>query len=152
MVCMGNICRSPLAEGLLERKIKEQNLNFEVDSAGTTNFHTGEAPDKRMIVAAAKFGTDISTLKARQITKSDLSTFDLIFVMDRDNYWYVMDLCEDPSQKEKVIPILDLIYPEEQRSVPDPYYGGEQGFIDVYHLLDLATDKIIELYKENNAK
>lgn len=137
-----------MADGLLRKKVQEQGLHFIVDSAGTSNYHEGQAPDERMTATAQKFGTDISFLRARQIQKSDLNEFDLIFTMDRDNYWNVINLCSAKEQKEKVIPILDLIYPEENRSVPDPYYGGGQGFIDVYKMLDKATDKIIELYKD----
>lgn len=150
MVCLGNICRSPMADGLLRKKVEEQDLHFIVDSAGTSAYHIGQAPDKRMTATAKQFGTDISFLRARQIQRTDLEEFDLIFTMDRDNYWNVINLCSNKEQEKRVIPILDLIYPEENRSVPDPYYDGEQGFIDVYKMLDQATDKIIELYKEAN--
>ncbi|MBN9294747.1 MAG: low molecular weight phosphotyrosine protein phosphatase [Flavobacteriia bacterium] len=152
MVCLGNICRSPLADGLLRRKVEEQNLPFIVDSAGTSGFHEGEKADARMIETAKNFGTDLSFLRSRPITKSDLDEFDVIYVMDRNNYRDVIGICSTDEQREKVIPILDLVYPEENRIVPDPYYGGTQGFIDVYEMLDEATDKIISNFKMNGKR
>lgn len=149
MVCHGNICRSPLADGLLRKKAKALHLPLMVDSAGTSDYHKGEAPDNRMTEVAKRFGTDLSYLRARPIVPADLDEFDVIYTMDRENYWNVMSMCKTKDQENKIIPILDLIYPEQNRSVPDPYYGGEQGFIEVYKMLDKATDKIIELYKKN---
>ncbi len=149
MVCLGNICRSPLADGLLRAKVKVNNLDILVDSAGTSGHHEGEKPDTRMMEVSKKFGTDLSKLRSRPITKNDLDEFDLIYTMDRNNYWDVLNMCWTKEQEEKVIPILDLIYPNENQSVPDPYFGGEQGFINVYKMLDLATDKIISNLKTN---
>lgn len=152
MVCLGNICRSPIADGLLRKKVRELNLEIEVDSAGTSSHHKGEAPDARMTEVAKSMGTDISFLKSRPITQSDLDYFDVIYTMDRDNYWNVYDLCKTDEQKEKIIPILDLIFPEENKSVPDPYYGGREGFVNVYKMLDEATDVIIKNYIKDNGK
>jgi len=152
MVCLGNICRSPLADGLLRRKVEEQKLPIVVDSAGTSALHKGEKVDARMIEVAKQFGTDLSFLRSRPVVKSDLDEFDVIYVMDRNNYWDVLGMCSTNEQREKVIPILDLIYPEENRIVPDPYYGGNQGFIDVYKMLDEATDKIISNFKMNGKR
>lgn len=148
MVCLGNICRSPLADGLLRKKVEELNLPIEVDSAGTSGHHKGEKPDARMMEVAQRFGTDLSFLRSRPITQEDLDEFDVIYTMDRDNYWDVVNMCVTNEQEAKVIPILDLVYPEENLSVPDPYYGGEQGFIDVYKMLDEATDRIISNYQD----
>lgn len=150
MVCLGNICRSPLADGLLRQKVAKEKLPINVDSAGTSAIHEGQKPDERMISTAKKFGTDLSFLRSRPIVKRDLDEFDFIYVMDRNNYWDVLNMCETPEQKEKIIPILDLIYPEENRIVPDPYYGGDQGFIDVYKMLDKATEQIIINFKQQN--
>lgn len=149
MVCLGNICRSPLADGLLRQKVKDNSLSIVVDSAGTSALHEGEKPDSRMMEVSKNFGTDLSFLRSRPITKSDLDEFDLIYTMDRDNYWDVLNMCSTKEQEEKIIPILDLIYPNENQSVPDPYFGGEQGFVNVYKMLDLATDKIILNFKKN---
>ena len=109
-VCLGNICRSPMAEGILKRKNSEQNLNFKVDSAGTANYHVGEAPDVRMIQTAKKFGTNIDNLRARQFTKSDFEDFDVIFVMDKNNYKDVIHLASNQHEKDKVKLILNELY------------------------------------------
>lgn len=146
MVCLGNICRSPLADGLLRQKVAEQGLNCEVDSCGTSNFHVGEGPDKRMTKTAAERGCDISFLRARQFSKQDFEDFDLIFVMDSSNYDNVMAVADENSDTSKVKMILNETFPGEDLAVPDPYWGGDEGFIEVYNLLDDATDKIIEKY------
>ena len=143
MVCLGNICRSPLADGLLRDKVKSQNLDVIVDSAGTSNYHSGEAPDARMRATAKKKGISIDELRARQFIKEDFSKFDLIFVMDKSNYLNVITLAETEDEKSKVHLILNESHPGKNLEVPDPYFGGEQGFIDVYNLLNEATDAII---------
>ncbi|MGC6434165.1 MAG: low molecular weight protein-tyrosine-phosphatase [Crocinitomicaceae bacterium] len=143
MVCLGNICRSPLADGLLRKKVKEKKLSVEVDSAGTSGIHSGKSPDIRMQKVAASFQTPIDFLTSRKFTKSDFKNFDLILVMDKSNKSNVLQLAETNEEKEKVKLILDYLSPNEQLEVPDPYYGGEDGFIEVYHLLNKATDNII---------
>ncbi len=148
MVCLGNICRSPLADGLLRKKVKALNLPIEVDSAGTIGIHADEAPDPRMIETAAEFGVDISTLRGRQINALDLDDYDEIFVMDRSNYQNVLKLANEDN-KHKVKFMLNETYANEDREVPDPYFGGKQGFIDVYKMLDRATDHLIDRLKKN---
>lgn len=143
-VCLGNICRSPLADGILRRKVQEQNLNVEVDSAGTADYHVGEAPDKRMIATAKNRGTDISFLRGRQFVKTDFDSFDQIYVMDKSNFQNVIHLARNTEDKAKVKLILNESFPNEDMEVPDPYYGGQAGFEHVYDLLDEVTDKIIE--------
>ncbi len=143
-VCLGNICRSPLADGILRRKAKEQNLNIEVDSAGTAAYHVGNPPDARMIATAKTRGTDISFLSARQFQQKDFDLFDLIYVMDQSNLENVMRLARNTADKEKVKLMLNETFPNEDMEVPDPYYGGQASFEHVYDLLDAATDKIIE--------
>jgi protein-tyrosine phosphatase len=143
MVCLGNICRSPLAHGILEHKINQLNINATVDSAGTNGFHDGELPDPRSIAKANEYGIDITYQTSRQITKSDLDNFDLIYVMDASNYNNVIALCENNSQKEKVRMIMNELEPGKNISVPDPYYGGAEGFENVYQMLDAACDAII---------
>jgi len=143
MVCLGNICRSPLAEGILKSKLPKQN--FIVDSAGTANYHVGIAPDVRSIAVAKKYGLDISNLKGRQFSVKDFDMFDLIYVMDESNYNNVLSVARNESDKAKVKLILNEMYPNQNLVVPDPYYGGEEGFENVYKMLDEACTKIAEL-------
>lgn len=142
MVCLGNICRSPLAEGILRDKAKKLNLNITIDSAGTANYHIGEHPDKRTIINAMKHGIDVSGLKARQFQIEDFDRFDIIFVMDSSNYADVASLARDKNDKQKVELILNRVYPNSNMAVPDPYFGGEQGFENVFILLEQACDVI----------
>lgn len=139
MVCLGNICRSPLAEGIMRAKLPS---SFEIDSAGTGNWHVGNAPDPRSIATAQKNGLDISNLKGRQFSKTDFVKFDYIYVMDNQNYDDVISLAENESDKNKVKLILDEIFPGERVDVPDPYYGLQDGFDMVYNMLDQACDEI----------
>lgn len=147
MVCLGNICRSPMAEGVLRHKLNAmKNTSIQTDSAGTSDFHVGEAPDKRMRAAAVKNGIDIGDLRGRQFKKSDFDEFDLIYVMDQSNFQNVIKLARNENDVQKVKLILDEVFPGEGREVPDPYYGGEEGFQHVINLLDDATDQIIAKY------
>jgi len=143
MVCLGNICRSPLADGILRRKAKEQGFEIEVDSAGTANYHVGKAPDLRMIKTAKNRGTDISMLRARQFKASDFSAFDQIFIMDENNYADVISLATSPEQVDKVKFLLNEMHPNTDAKVPDPYYGSQQDFEDVYDLVDKAIDHLL---------
>lgn len=143
-VCLGNICRSPLADGILRRKAKELGVEILVDSAGTAAYHVGNPPDARMIETARQKGTDISFLRARKFTQQDFEEFDQIYVMDQENYMNVIDLARNEDDQQKVNLILNVLYEGEDREVPDPYYGGQEGFELVYDLLDQATEKIIE--------
>ncbi len=139
MVCLGNICRSPLAEGILQAKLPNHYI---VDSAGTANYHVGTAPDKRSVVTAKKFGVDISQQKCRQISKTDFDTFDYIYVMDTFNYKNVLAIAPDEKAKQKVKVILNELHPDKNLEVPDPYYGDMQGFEHVYKLLDEVCEVI----------
>ncbi len=150
MVCLGNICRSPLAEGLLREKIKNQNLDAEVDSTGTANYHVDEAPDPRSIQIGRKYGINISDLRGRQFSVQDFDDFDKIYVMDESNLKNVRALARDENDEQKVDFILNESKPGENLSVPDPYYGGDQGFEDMYLMLDAATDNIIQKIKDGN--
>ena len=142
MVCLGNICRSPLADGLLRDKIAKRNLPHLVDSAGTSAHHVGHKPDSRMIQTALHYGLDISTLRARQFVVTDFDAFDLIYVMDKENLRNVSKLARNHNDLSKVSLILNLLEATDQE-VPDPYYGGAAGFHHVYALLDRATDQLI---------
>jgi protein-tyrosine phosphatase len=139
MVCLGNICRSPLAEGIMRSKLSE---DFTVDSAGTGGWHAGELPDKRSIATAKNRGLDITNQRARQFKRSDFDTFDHIFVMDNSNYKDVLALAPNEEAKSKVKLILNEIFPNENVDVPDPYYGGQDGFENVFDMLDQACEEI----------
>ena len=149
MVCLGNICRSPIAEGILRDKAKKLNLNIETDSAGTSSFHAGERPDARMILTAKQNGIDISDLRSRQFITEDYANFDLIYAMDEANYKNMVKLAPSDTDKQKVRLILNEIEPDLNADVPDPYYGGDQGFQHVIDLLDTAVDKVIERIQNN---
>jgi len=144
MVCLGNICRSPMADGLLRKKVAELDLDVIVDSAGTSGIHAGEMPDHRMRETAKSLGVNIDILRARQFRVSDFDEFDLIYAMDKANAANILALARTDADKQKVELILNLLEPGKDHEVPDPYYGGNQGFVDVFKMLDAATDKIIE--------
>ncbi|OSY87753.1 protein tyrosine phosphatase [Tenacibaculum holothuriorum] len=139
MVCLGNICRSPLAEGILQSKVSSDVI---VDSAGTSGYHEGELPDKRSIAVAHKYGIDITNQRSRKFRRKDFQEFDLIYAMDESNYIDILSLASTEEEKEKVKMILNESHPEEDRNVPDPYYGGEMGFENVYRMLDEACSVI----------
>jgi len=149
MVCLGNICRSPLAEGILLEKAKQLSIMVKVDSAGTSSNHIGENPDPRSIEIGLKHGINISNQRARQFHRKDFTDFDHILVMDQSNYNNVLKLTNDQKELSKVKMILNYTTPNANTPVPDPYYGGEDGFQKVYSLLDTAIDQFIS--KEFNA-
>lgn len=140
MVCLGNICRSPLAEGIMKAKLP---ADFVVDSAGTSGFHSGDAPDPRSIAVAQKYGIDISNQRSRQISVQDFEEFDKIYCMDKSNLKNVLALAENDEQRQKVALLLteadrESIFAE----VPDPYYGGAKGFEKVFEMIDIACEEI----------
>lgn len=145
MVCLGNICRSPLAEGILKSKVFTSKVF--VDSAGTGAYHVGNLPDPRSIDVAKQNGLDITDQKARKFSVKDYDEFDFIYVMDSSNYRNVIKLARNEQDKAKVKMILNEVFPGEDLDVPDPYYGGEFGFKNVYNMLDEACDKIVEIIK-----
>lgn len=139
MVCLGNICRSPLAEGILKSKTKNKIL---VESAGTGGWHIGELPDSRSIEVANSHHIDITDQHCRKFTYSDFENFDLIYVMDRNNLNDVLNIARFDHEREKVRLILEEVYPNMSKEVPDPYYQGEDGFEIVFQMLDKACDVI----------
>jgi len=154
MVCLGNICRSPLAEGILREKIKKRDINAVVDSAGTATYHIGENPDPRAVITAQKHNIDISHLVARQFTTEDFDEYDSIYVMDTANFADVLSLARNEDDRKKVELLLNVIEPNlppgrrgSNRSVPDPWHGGGDSFEDVFQLLDEACGKIVDLLK-----
>jgi protein-tyrosine phosphatase len=140
MVCLGNICRSPLAEGILASKLPKKD--FIVDSAGTGSWHIGHKPDERSIAVAKKNGLIISNQRGRQFSTDDFDFFDYIYVMDNSNYDTVIELAKNQQQKDKVKMILDELFPDENVDVPDPYFGLPNGFNIVYEMLDEACEII----------
>ena len=142
MVCLGNICRSPLAEGILASKLPKDK--FTVDSAGTGSWHIGQSPDERSVAVAKKNGLDISNQKGRQFSSADFDTFDYIFVMDNSNFDNVIALAETKEQKEKVTLIMNELHPSQNKEVPDPYFGMHNGFDIVYNMLDEVCDSIAQ--------
>ena len=140
MVCLGNICRSPLAEGILVSKVNEDEIF--VDSAGTGAYHIGKLPDERSIEVAGKYGIDITNQRARKFTVKDFDTFDYIYAMDESNYQNILMLARTNDDKSKVQLILNEAHPTKNLAVPDPYYGGNQGFENVYTMLEEACEII----------
>ncbi len=144
MVCLGNICRSPLAEGIMKKMAEENGLNWEIDSAGTGGYHQGDLPDSRSVEEAAKHGIDITDQRARKFRKNDLQAYDLILAMDQQNYRDIL-MHAQSEEKEKVHLILNFTHPGENRAVPDPYYGG--GFDHVYNMLHSACANVLTTYQ-----
>jgi protein-tyrosine phosphatase len=143
-VCLGNICRSPLAEGVFRHKAESLGLGdrFFLDSAGCGGWHKGEQPDRRSIATAARHGIDISGQRARQVTADDFDRFDLILGLDRDNVAYLAGM-KPWESRAKVALYLDEAL-DRAKNVPDPYYGGPKDFEDVYRLCDEASDALIK--------
>lgn len=147
LVCLGNICRSPLAEGILRSKIEKAGLDISVDSAGTANYHVGEAPHKNTIKVAAENGLNIRNLKARQFSVKDFDAFDLIYVMDSSNHADVIRLTNDEIHYSKVRFFLNELNEGANENVPDPWFGGYDGFQEVYKLIDKTCDRIVDRLK-----
>lgn len=146
MVCLGNICRSPLAEGIMQDKIQRQELDWQVDSAGTGAWHAGELPDTRSIKVAKKNNIDITNQRARQFQVSDFEEFDLILTMDASNFQNVKRLATSREHEDKIHMIMNFVTPNMNQIVPDPYYGND-GFENVYDMLEEACESIVEKYR-----
>jgi protein-tyrosine phosphatase len=139
MVCLGNICRSPLAEGILKSKVDHNKV--EVDSAGTGGYHIGEAPDERSVLVAQEHGIEIGNQRCRRFRAADFKSFDLIYAMDRANLRDILALASTGEERKKVKLLLDEVFAGSQE-VPDPYFGGPDGFEKVYQLIDKACTAI----------
>ena len=137
MVCLGNICRSPLAHGVLEHMVKERGLDWEIDSAGTGDWHVGEAPDKRSIAIAKKYGVDISNQCCRVFRVADFDNYDRIYVMDKNNLLDVLSLARTDQDRTKVTLFLGT------GTVPDPYYDNDQ-FEPVYKMIEKRCRELID--------
>lgn len=141
MVCLGNICRSPLAEGIMKKKVPE---NFLVDSAGTISMHEGEHPDKRAIKTAANHGIDISKQRSRPIIKADFGNFDKIYCMDTNVYEDVISKTKNEEQRQKVSLFMKVLEDHENSEIPDPYWGEMDDFENVFQLLEKGCSRIAE--------
>ena len=143
-VCTGNICRSPLAEGILREKLKKIKVPAEVDSCGFESFHAGDPPDSRAQAVAGKRGIDLSSFRARLFSVSDFDEFDYIYAMDSSHYQKIMRLARNDADRSKVDYMLNMLYPGENMDVQDPWYHGMKAFEDVYVQLDQACDRVVE--------
>jgi len=152
MVCLGNICRSPMADGLLRRKVQEEKLDVFVDSAGTANYHIGKQPDSRMCQIAKDNLTNIDDLSARQFVVQDFDLFNKIYAMDEENKTNILRLARDENDIAKVELILNELNPGKNDGVPDPYYGTIADFQEVYTLLDHATDVVLSKIKNGTIR
>lgn len=144
MVCMGNICRSPLAQGLFEHLVREAGLEqwVDVDSAGTHAYHVGQPPDPRMQETALRRNIDLSTQRARQVRSEDFEAFDYVLAMDRANFEMLAEIC--PPERENRLRLFLEFAPGMEQEVPDPYYGGASGFERVYQLAECAAEGLLE--------
>lgn len=148
-VCMGNICRSPTAEGVFTKLVKDQNLDahFAIDSAGTHAYHVGNEPDLRSQAAALERGVDLSNLRGRKVINGDFEDFDFLLAMDDDNYSILINACPD-EHKTKIKYFLDYAPHFNERQVPDPYYGGQYGFERVLDMIEEASAGFLTALRE----
>jgi protein-tyrosine phosphatase len=144
MVCLGNICRSPLAEGVLQHKAKEAGLDWVVESAGTNNYHIGEAPHSLSQKVAKLNGIDICNQKARRFVKEDFDRYDKIYAMADDVLEDIRLIAKEKYNPAKIDLFLNELHPGKDKSVPDPWYGTEPGFHEVYGLIAETADRIVQ--------
>jgi protein-tyrosine phosphatase len=146
MVCLGNICRSPLAEGILQHKVKEAGLDWIVDSAGTNGYHTGEAPHHLSQKVARLHGIDISCQRARRFTAADFHNYDMIYALAGDVLHEIRRIAGKQFDPSKVQLLMDAVHPGRNMDVPDPWYGPEPGYHEVFAMIDEACNQIIQQY------
>ncbi|MEO8376392.1 MAG: low molecular weight protein-tyrosine-phosphatase [Candidatus Sumerlaeota bacterium] len=154
-VCMGNICRSPAAEGVFRSVVEKRGLSarFEIDSAGTIGAHEGEPADHRMLAAAMKRGYDLESCVARKVQPRDLDEYDLILAMDRDNLFHLHSLDRGGKHEQKIRLICDYDPEGQHREVPDPYYGGPEGFNRVLDIVEKASERLLDdLMKDESSR
>jgi protein-tyrosine phosphatase len=145
-VCLGNICRSPIAEGIMKDLVKKNNLDWKIDSAGIESYHVGQCPDRRAINLCRKHGLDISTQRARRVSKKDFEEFDHIYALADDILHELKGSYVSPSGKKSLQLLMDELYPGENRSVPDPWYGGDKDFEPVFQMIREACEAIVNRY------
>ena len=144
-LCLGNICRSPIAEGLLRAHVDRVNLELHIDSAGTSSYHSGEPPDSRSVQTMSKHGIEISHQRSRALTREDFDRFDLILAMDQNNLRDARKLAPSSADAQKV-----KLFLRDGREVPDPYYGGARGFEEVYLMIDSAASEWVSAWREGH--
>lgn len=144
-VCMGNICRSPVAEGVFQRMLEGAGLadKVYVDSAGTHSYHAGAPPDARSQATAFRRGVDLRGIRARRVTVTDFTEFDYVLAMDRDNFEHLLALCGEPELRRRIQLLMDYAPDLPEREVPDPYYGGPNGFERVMDLIEVAAEGLL---------
>lgn len=147
IVCLGNICRSPLAEGVLQQKARAAGLDWIIDSAGTNGYHTGESPHPLSQKVARLNGVDISRQRARRFTAADFNHYDIIYVMAQDVLDDVKRIAQNAFDPVKTLFFLNELHPGEDSDVPDPWYGTEEGYHEVYALIEKTCERIVEKYK-----
>ena len=147
MVCLGNICRSPLAEGILQDKAFKAGLTWSIESSGTNSYHTGEPPHPLSQKVAKLNGIDISKQRAKRFTASDFDRYDKIYAMAKDVMEDMRRIAKNKYDESKVDLLMNELYPGKNRDVPDPYYGAEAGYHEVYKMIDEVCDTIILKYK-----
>ena len=150
MVCLGNICRSPLAEGILQDKALKAGLNWSVESAGTNRYHTGDAPHRLSQKIAMQHGIDISRQRARTFVPEDFERYDKIYALAKDVLDDIGYIAKNKFDGAKINLLMNELYPGRNMDVPDPYYNGEEAYHEVYKMLDKVCDKIIERYRFPN--
>ncbi len=152
-VCMGNICRSPTAEGVFRAQVVDRGLadRFEIDSAGTHAYHDGEGPDPRAKKLAKRHGVELGDVRARRVTAEDIERFDYILAMDGDNHLNLMKLAP-AGHEHKIRRILEFTSLYSERDVPDPYYGGPRGFERVYDLIESASEGLLDVIVTTHLK
>lgn len=146
MVCLGNICRSPMAEGVLRQLAEERGITLEVDSAGTANYHVGEAPDRRARAAMKRHGGNIEAMRGRQVSVHDFERFDLILAMDDKNEQDLLRMAPTRAARLKVHRMMEFAADHGAGEVPDPYYGPDSGFDDVHRMLVRACEGFLDVH------
>ena len=146
MVCLGNICRSPMAEGIMTELVRQNALDWQIDSAGTGSWHIGESPDRRAIATCTRKGIDIAQQRARQVCSADLDAFDLVFAMDRTNYADLRRLARTDAQKRK-IHLISAFGDSGSGDIPDPYFDGS--FDAVYQLLESVCADVLDTVRKD---
>jgi len=145
MVCLGNICRSPMAEGIIREEFRKKGIEVQVDSAGTAAYHVGEGADSRALIELHKYNIDISDERAQKFVPKFFDEYDLIFAMDQANYADILAQAKTEEDRNKVDMLMNLVEEGKNISIPDPYYGGDEGFTKVYKMIKIAGEKLVGL-------